>query len=124
MSHELLYTSAPSGLKPGQHGFCTVAASAALPRNLWDRLEALSGYRHGEGNPVVRAHWLVSVGGGREVSVSEEATLVTPFGTLPCSLYSRMMRTASSATASWAWSVDAPMWCVPYTEGWDASTPW
>src|SRR6478736_3946456 len=28
-----------------------------------------------------------------------------------------MMRTVSAAMASWAWSVEAPMWCVPYTPG-------
>ncbi len=32
-------------------------------------------------------------------------------------LYSPTMRTVSSATASWAWSVLAPMWWVQYTRG-------
>ena len=27
------------------------------------------------------------------------------------------MRTVSAAMASWAWSVEAPTWCVPYTPG-------
>ena len=34
MSHELVYTSAPRGLKPGSKGFCTVACTADLPESL------------------------------------------------------------------------------------------
>ena len=37
----------------------------------------------------------------------------TTFGTRPVSLNVLTMRTVSAAMASWAWSVDAPMWCVP-----------
>ena len=69
--HELVYTSAPKGLKPGSQGFCTVACSVGMPPNLMMRLEALSGYRHlfppgqqsGSVNPVVRSHLVVRVGG-------------------------------------------------------------
>ncbi|MCL2118249.1 MAG: hypothetical protein FWH27_07465 [Planctomycetaceae bacterium] len=69
--HELVYTSAPKGLKPGSQGFCTVACSIGMPPNLMMRLEALSGYRHlfppGQQpcgmNPVVRSHLIVRVGG-------------------------------------------------------------
>jgi hypothetical protein len=71
MSHQIYYTSAPEGLKRGSSGFCTVAASDNIPRALWDRLEALSAYRHhfpasasaGSQNPVSHAHWLLSVAG-------------------------------------------------------------
>lgn len=70
MSLEILYTSAPHGLRPGQHGFCTVAATDGIPRPLWERLEALSGYRHhfpagatDPPNPVAWAHWLLNIGG-------------------------------------------------------------
>src|SRR5438128_2260477 len=70
MSHELLYTSAPSGLKPGSKGFCTVAMTQGLSPQLADRLEALSAYRfafepgtvQAKSNPVAFAHWRVSVG--------------------------------------------------------------
>src|SRR4051794_19588501 len=75
MSHEIYYTSAPEGARPGQRGFCTVATSAGIPRPLWDRLESLSGYRHhftGSGtaarNPVAWAHWLIQLQ-GRDVNV-------------------------------------------------------
>ena len=46
MTQELFYTSAPRGLKPGSRGFCTVMSTAGMAKNLADRLEALSGYRH------------------------------------------------------------------------------
>jgi hypothetical protein len=76
MSHELHYTSAPRGLKPGSRGFCTVAATAHLPGPLFERLEALSGYQpvfppHDPSaalNPVVFSHLRLTVG-GKVVSV-------------------------------------------------------
>ena len=74
--HELVYTSAPQGLKPGSQGFCTVACSVGLPPNLLMRLESLSGYRplvlpgqHAAGghsasiHPVVRSYLVLRVGG-------------------------------------------------------------
>jgi len=44
MSHELIYTSAPRGLKPGTSGFCTVAATDGMSRQATMMLESLSGY--------------------------------------------------------------------------------
>jgi len=69
MPHELIYTSVQKGLKPGTHGFCTVATTPEIPRNLAERLESLSGYRHVFGfqdpnahlNPEVLAHLVFSV---------------------------------------------------------------
>ncbi|HEX6986328.1 MAG TPA: hypothetical protein VF170_13180, partial [Planctomycetaceae bacterium] len=68
MAQELLYTSAPRGLKPGSRGFCTVEATAGLPPTLVTALEGLSGYRHvappgDPANPVVRSHVTLSLGG-------------------------------------------------------------
>ena len=45
MSHELFFTSAPRGLRPGSNGYCTVTATHAMPAPLWQKLEALSDYR-------------------------------------------------------------------------------
>jgi hypothetical protein len=45
MSQELIYTSSPKGLKLGARGFCTVATTSGMAKNLADRLESLSGYR-------------------------------------------------------------------------------
>ncbi|MBQ1454321.1 MAG: hypothetical protein IIZ25_00545, partial [Thermoguttaceae bacterium] len=64
MALELIYTSAEAGIRPGTHGFCTVAASRELPAPLASTLESLSGYRHlfppktpnARFNPVVCSH--------------------------------------------------------------------
>ena len=39
MSHELFYTSARRGLKPGSQGFCTVGQTRNLPAALAEQLE-------------------------------------------------------------------------------------
>lgn len=71
MIQELIYTSAPRGLKPGSMGFCTVATSQGLPSNLAERLEALSAYRQvyspqdplAHLNPVAFSHLKLVVAG-------------------------------------------------------------
>jgi hypothetical protein len=71
MTQELFYTSAPRGLRPGSRGFCTVMSTSGMAKNLADRLEALSGYRHvfppndlnASLNPVVFSHLRINVGG-------------------------------------------------------------
>src|SRR5690606_36125695 len=71
VSQELVYTSAPQGLKVGSRGFCTVASTAGMPAALAERLESLSGYRHvfppqdpqARNNPVAWSHLIVSLGG-------------------------------------------------------------
>ena len=69
MSFELLYTSAPKGIKTGSRGFCTVLATASMPANLMQRLEALCAYRHvfqphqPGTNPVTFAHYKLNVSG-------------------------------------------------------------
>ncbi|GIW70735.1 MAG: hypothetical protein KatS3mg102_0277 [Planctomycetota bacterium] len=52
MALELLYTSAPRGLRPGSSGFCTVRRSRGLSTWLQDRLEACSGYHPPPGLPL------------------------------------------------------------------------
>jgi hypothetical protein len=68
MSHELCFTSAPRGLRPGSNGYCTVVASRGLPGPLWQKLEALSDYQPlsdgaggGDRNPVALSHLRVTV---------------------------------------------------------------
>jgi hypothetical protein len=76
MNAELLYTSAPQGLKQGSRGFCTVLSTAGMPINLAQKLESLSGYRHlyppkdpqAHRNPVAYSHLRFPVG-GRTLSV-------------------------------------------------------
>jgi len=82
VSDELIYTSAPRGLRPGTSGFCTVAATATLG-NVWrERLEALSGYKplfaasspHAGENPVAFSHTRVAVGGTTRSVLSRAAS--------------------------------------------------
>jgi len=71
MSTELVYTSAPRGLKPNSSGFCTVAASAGMSRRARMKLEMLSGYElhfslsdpKASLNPVNYAHTRVDLDG-------------------------------------------------------------
>jgi hypothetical protein len=73
MSQELIYTSAPRGLKPGSQGFCTVVNTQGIAVSLVQRLEALSGYRHvftppdpnARLNPVLFSHLILSIAGRR-----------------------------------------------------------
>jgi hypothetical protein len=66
MSHELYFTSAPKGIRPGASGFCTVAATRELPGPLLEKVEALSGYRHlysplDQNNPIVYSHVRIEI---------------------------------------------------------------
>ena len=71
MLQELIFTSAPVGLKPGSEGFCTVACTTGMPPNLAKLLETLSGYRHvflppdpnANNNPASCSHLLLNLGG-------------------------------------------------------------
>ncbi len=71
MSQEILYTSAPQGLRPGARGFCTVVSTYGMSKTLAERLESLSGYRHPflppdprtAQNPVNYSHLVITVGG-------------------------------------------------------------
>ncbi len=76
MIEEIVYTSAPRGLKPGSRGFCTVASTPGMAGPLATLLESLSGYRHlvepgssTEGqNPTVYNHFKLRVG-GRSIAI-------------------------------------------------------
>ena len=71
MSQELVYTSVPRGLAPNSVGFCTVAATAGMSRQVRTVLESLCAYEVCYGlsdprahlNPVNFAHTRISVGG-------------------------------------------------------------
>lgn len=70
MPHELIYTSAPRGLRPGTTGYCTVAHTPGLDPNLAEQLQALSHFRHlhvgddpnRNGNPIAFAHSILTLG--------------------------------------------------------------
>jgi len=70
MSLELIYTSAPRGLSSAASGFCTVAATGGMSRQVLAALEGLSGYQfhfnlsdaNADLNPVNFAHTRVKIG--------------------------------------------------------------
>lgn len=67
MSQEIVYTSAPQGLKTGSKGFCTVISTEGITDYFAERLEMLSGYRHafspGDSKaPVNYSHLQIKVG--------------------------------------------------------------
>ena len=56
MALQLIFTSAPQGLRPGTRGFTTVAASPQLSTTLTSRLESLSGYAQAFNLSDAKAH--------------------------------------------------------------------
>jgi hypothetical protein len=71
VSRQLIYTSAPEGLKRGSSGFCTVAADGGMSPPLMTKLELLSGYEfrynlsdpNSDQNPVSFCHTRIDLGG-------------------------------------------------------------
>lgn len=76
MALELIYTSAPRGLRIGSSGFCTVACTRGLPANYVELLESLSGYEgvfppnHASAhlNPTAFSHYRFVIA-GKTISV-------------------------------------------------------
>ena len=71
--HELVYTSAPRGVRPGHSGFGPVRMTAGLPQAVSDALERLSGYEHladpgSAENPVAWSYLKLPVA-GRKLAV-------------------------------------------------------
>ena len=76
MAQELLFTSAPKGLKPGSSGPCIVQMSDSMPPLLMQRLEAISVHRVvGDGQEPIPSlsHVLVDMNGMRRHVVSRVA---------------------------------------------------
>ncbi|HUS33838.1 MAG TPA: hypothetical protein VM680_00665, partial [Verrucomicrobiae bacterium] len=64
MPRQLIYTSAPRGLTPGQSGYCTVARSRDLREALIPRIEKLSYYTpEGNSSAVICAHRILDLRG-------------------------------------------------------------
>ena len=78
MIEEIIYTSAPKGLRAGSRGFCTVVSTAGMAANMAERLESMSGYRHAfplndpnnSLNPVNYAHVTTRMAGQKRHVVS------------------------------------------------------
>jgi hypothetical protein len=65
MPSQLIYSSVPRGLTPGQSGYCTVAQSKELRPALIPHLEKLSYYAVGDDAPVICAYRIVEMRGAR-----------------------------------------------------------
>ncbi len=79
MSFELIYTSAPRGIKAGTRGYCTVAFTEGMPANYIQQAESLSGYQKPENiqaAPVAYSQYRFVVGGQR-LSVLSRVTTAT-----------------------------------------------
>jgi len=71
MASELIYTSAPRGVRPGASGFCTVAYTRGMPSTTIRLLESLSAYKHlyaahdsrAASNPVAFNHYRYTISG-------------------------------------------------------------
>jgi hypothetical protein len=64
MPRQLIYTSAPRGLTPGQSGYCTVARSRDLREALIPRIEKLSYYTpKSNSSPIICAHRILDLRG-------------------------------------------------------------
>jgi len=65
MTQQLIYTSAPRGLRAGNQGFCTVAATEGMSTLLMERLESLSMYPRDAAAvaAVVHSHFRINLGG-------------------------------------------------------------
>ena len=71
MPRELIFTSAPSGLKPGSTGYCTVARHEDMDSMLERELERLSFYEiTGTQRPVIHAFRIISLQSGQFYALS------------------------------------------------------
>lgn len=69
MAQELIYTSAPMGLRGGSGGFCTVAYTKNMSLTLVQMLESLSAYKpafalhdvQADKNPIAYSHYLFTI---------------------------------------------------------------
>lgn len=131
MSTELLYTSAPQGLRHGSRGFCTVLTTAGMPINVIARLEAISSYRHlfkdgserESQNPVSYAHQRLNLGGQIASVISRVAAYGTDYtgrtnkiahhvtidpGEMPAAGPAWLMRQRSVLRSDWLGQCETP----------------
>jgi len=119
MAQELLFTSAPKGLKPGSSGPCVVQMSDSMPPLLMQRLEAISVHRVvGDGQEPIPAlsHVLVDMNGMRRHVVSRVAHAGTDHAGRPNRLaHHLVLHGEELGLAGPAWLVQQPM----FKTAWD-----
>ncbi|AMV18226.1 hypothetical protein [Planctomyces sp. SH-PL14] len=124
MPYEILYTSAPSGLKPGSSGYCTVKSSRGIPAPAVDILESLSGYRHvftpgspeAARNPVNWGHYFLRISGRTEHVLSRVSDCELDYTGRSNKLAHHMVIDAS-CPAGPAWLVGQPGWMIGQWDG-------
>lgn len=124
MPYEILYTSAPSGLKPGSSGYCTVKSSRGIPAPAVDLLESLSGYRHvftpgspeAGRNPVNWGHYLLRISGRTEHVLSRVSDCELDYTGRSNKLAHHMVIDAT-CPAGPAWLVGQPGWMIGQWDG-------
>jgi len=127
MSQELLYTSAPTGLKSGSRGFATVLCTAGMASNISTRLETLSGYRHvfspqdpqASLNPVSWSHLRLTINGQATSILSRIAAYGVDYSGRTNKLAHHVVPTpVEMATAGPAWMLLQSSWV---RTDWDGS---
>ena len=124
MTYEILYTSAPAGLKPGSSGYCTVKGSRGIPSPTLDLLESLSGYRHvftpgtpeAAHNPVNWGHYLLRISGRLEHVLSRVSDCEPDYTGRSNKLAHHMVVDSGACPAGPAWLLSQRGWM---TERWD-----
>ena len=117
MSQELLYTSAPRGLKSGTHGFCMVLCSEGMPGPLATALEGLSAYKPvypvGDPlearNPVTAMHVILPAIGRKQHVLSRVASFGLDYSGRPNKLaHHVVLDSRDLAAAGPAWLLTQP----------------
>ncbi|HVJ68501.1 MAG TPA: hypothetical protein VM510_10975 [Caulifigura sp.] len=117
MSQELLYTSAPRGLKSGTHGFCMVLCSEGMPAPLATALEGLSAYKPvypvgdpaQDRNPVTAMHVILPAIGRKQHVLSRVASYGLDYSGRPNKLAHHVVLEARDLSpAGPAWMLTQP----------------
>lgn len=132
MSQEIIYTSAPQGLRPGSFGFCIVAMTTGMPTPLAERLESLSGYRHvyspgdprAVNNPVVHSHVQLKIGAQKYFVLSRLADAGFDYSQRTNKLVHHVALEPSELVAGGpAWVLSQPGYMVTSFSGYSLQSP-
>lgn len=118
MSQELVYTSAPKGLKAGAHGFCMVLCSEGMPAPMATALEGLSAYKPvyavgdpaEDRNPVTAMHVIIPAVGRKQHVLSRVASYGLDYSGRPNKLaHHVVLESADMAAGGPAWMLQQPL---------------
>jgi GTPase-associated protein 1, N-terminal domain type 2/GTPase-associated protein 1, middle domain len=130
LTQELIYTSAPHGLKPGARGVCSVVATRGMAEPLIEFLESVSVYRplyrvddpRAASNPVSLVHLRVSLGGKNYSVLSRIADYGLDYSQRTNKLaHHVVLEPSERSSAGPAWVVSQPGFME---SRWDGKTRW